>query len=104
MFDPNFPSKKLKPSKNEESAVGMWKHAIALYGYGLDLSIYDECDQTDDNYSSLGTTYEPPKDLPNAKTCLALTDKFKVNDIQVYQVIAKPISASNGNQGNPVKK
>ena len=76
----------------------MWKHAIALFGNGLDLSIYDECDKTDDNYSYLGSTFKAVSDNPKDKACLAQKKNFKVLDIMVYAVVNKPIQLSFGNQ------
>ena len=39
----------VKRYEHEDHAVSSWKHAMIMFGGGLDLCVFDKCDESSDN-------------------------------------------------------
>ena len=76
--------------ENDEAQGSVWfgLEVGPIFGYGYDLFIKDRSN-TNDSHSNLGYTYthpEFPKKCQRTKTILAGTEKFQVNEIEVFQI------------------
>ena len=88
-------SKKTKHIQNKyrykESAIRNFnKEKLFAFGGGYDIGIYDQCQSYNNSCSNLGTTYKPC-DGHNiasyeANSYLAGENKFKVTEVEVYDV------------------
>eukprot|EP00347_Sterkiella_histriomuscorum_P018005 403347149 len=71
----------IKTYQKDEKSVSFWQHSILMFGGGLDLCLFDRCDESYDNIISLPI---PQFDLTQPKTYQQL--RFKVLDIEVYRI------------------
>ena len=65
-------------------------NTMFAFGGATDLWIYDECNDSENNYSSLGCTYRPPEGLEphseGAQAFLGGRYEFKVLELEVFKV------------------
>ncbi|CDW71341.1 UNKNOWN [Stylonychia lemnae] len=77
--------------QNSEYAVEHNKDWLTVLGYNDDIAIQSDCNQNMDSFCGLGGTFIPPtgyyQDDQESKVYLAGALKFRVIEIEVYQVI-----------------
>ncbi|CDW89683.1 UNKNOWN [Stylonychia lemnae] len=77
--------------QNFDSAVGQYKKYFMVFGSSNDICIYDDCNSKNDNFCFLGGTYSPQQGFKlgdqQVREHLAGSEKFKVIEIEVYQVL-----------------
>ena len=77
-------------SSNDKNSIGSFEPFGPIFGAGNDICIYDCSNTNTDSFSFLGKTYshpEYPYGSDRAKSILAGTHHFKVQEIEVFQVL-----------------
>ena len=76
-------------STSDENSVGLYKQFGPVFGIGNDIFINDNCNTNTGSSSNLGYTYTHPEYSyvsDKAKTILAGTLSFQVQEIEVFQM------------------
>eukprot|EP01091_Cochliopodium_minus_P018392 TRINITY_DN744_c0_g1_i3.p1 TRINITY_DN744_c0_g1~~TRINITY_DN744_c0_g1_i3.p1 ORF type:complete len:309 (+),score=88.01 TRINITY_DN744_c0_g1_i3:770-1696(+) len=76
--------------KNSQKSIYDFTSFGPIYGGGSDIYISDNCNQNTNSYSDLGYTFEGCPfsfSTKEAKSFLCGSNNFKVQDIEVYQII-----------------
>jgi hypothetical protein len=76
-------------SSSDKNSIGLNSNFGPVFGFGCDFAIYDISNTNTNSYSKLGKTYNHPEfpfDSEKAKTFLAGTHKFQVEEIEVLQM------------------
>jgi hypothetical protein len=74
----------------EGNAINYGTGFINIFGNGHDIILYNDCNNNNNSFCNLGSTYEVPEGLTYntdlAKNYMAGSYKFKVKEIEVFQV------------------
>ena len=90
IFSISKKTKHLQYQKKDSAIRNFNKDILFSFGSGADITIYDQCNSNKQSYSYLGNTYKQcdghKTDSDEANSYLAGEKKFKVTEVEVYDV------------------